>query len=187
MSEYCLLEDNEEVRGPGRDLGMGPALYMARLIHADLTMTNAKAWQWWIAISPYDYKDGLIHIDYNTQDGNIYPAKLLWALGNFARFVRPGMERLEVHRDDTGLPDLNGIMVSSFRDPETLKVVVVAINYRDSSEPLLIEVGGVGDPEFDVYETSDTRDLANVGRVSMSSLATAHALPPRSITTLVQV
>ena len=36
------------------------ALYMARVIHYDLTLAHASSWQWWLAISPYDYKDGLV-------------------------------------------------------------------------------------------------------------------------------
>jgi len=31
MSEYCLLETNPEVRGAGRELGIDPALYLARV------------------------------------------------------------------------------------------------------------------------------------------------------------
>lgn len=49
------------------DLGMDAALYMARVIHTDLTVANAAAWQWWLAVSPYDYKDGLIYVDKNKQ------------------------------------------------------------------------------------------------------------------------
>ena len=167
---------------------MDPALYAARLIHSDLTFTNAKAWQWWIAVSPYDYKDGLIHIDYNTEDGEIYESKLLWAMGNYARFVRPGMQRVEITRDDnqSTLNTLTGVMVSSYMDPTNLKVVTVAINYGTSSEPFSIDAGE--DAEFDIFETSAAHNLGNVGRAQrISSTATAHALPPRSITTFVQV
>ncbi len=33
---------------------------MARVIHYDLTVGGASSWQWWLAVSPYDYKDGLV-------------------------------------------------------------------------------------------------------------------------------
>ena len=70
QSEYCILGDNAgEINGGPRDLGMKPALYLARTIHADLAVANAAAWQWWLAISPYDYKDGLVYIDKNKTDG----------------------------------------------------------------------------------------------------------------------
>ena len=33
---------------------------LARIIHLDLTLCGVSAWQWWTAVSPVDYKDGLI-------------------------------------------------------------------------------------------------------------------------------
>jgi hypothetical protein len=38
---------------------MRTALNVARVIHFDLTVTGASAWQWWTAVSEADYKDGL--------------------------------------------------------------------------------------------------------------------------------
>jgi hypothetical protein len=105
QSEFCILGDDAgEIRGNHRDTGMTAALYMARVIHNDLVYAQAAAWQWWLAISPYDYKDGLIYIDKSEKDGRFWDSKKLWALGNFSRFVRPGMERIEVgvHRGEAG-------------------------------------------------------------------------------------
>ena len=96
MSEYCVLEDNAEIRGGGRDLGMNTALYVARVVHADLTIAEATSWNWWLAVSPYDYKDGLVYIDRNMTDGNVYESKLLWGLGHFSRFVRPGENQTQL-------------------------------------------------------------------------------------------
>jgi len=96
QSEYCVLGDQEEMTGNGKDLGINTALYVARLIHEDLTVANASAWHWWLAVSAYDYKDGLIFVDKNKTDGNVEDSKLLWALGNFSRFIRPGSTRLGI-------------------------------------------------------------------------------------------
>jgi hypothetical protein len=64
QSEYCILGDNNgEIDGSKRDLGINPALYIAKVIQEDLVYANSAVWQWWIAISPYDYKDGLVYID----------------------------------------------------------------------------------------------------------------------------
>ncbi|MFY0624911.1 MAG: xylanase [Reichenbachiella sp.] len=128
MTEYTLLEDNEEVSGNGRDLGIDPALYMARVIHADLTIANAAAWQWWLAISPYDYKDGLIYIDHNKNGGNYYESKMLWALGQYSRFVRPGMERIHTTRSDNvnSKENVSGLLESAFQSES--QVVVVLVN-----------------------------------------------------------
>ena len=41
MSEYCILQRNGEIRSGGRrDLGMSTALYVVRIIHHDLTLTE---------------------------------------------------------------------------------------------------------------------------------------------------
>jgi hypothetical protein len=43
MSEYCILEKNDEIRGGGRrDLGMDAALFVASLIHNDLTLASGQ-------------------------------------------------------------------------------------------------------------------------------------------------
>ncbi len=47
-TEYCILGDE----GPGRDLGIDPALRIARTIHYDLAVGNAVAWQWWLGFHP---------------------------------------------------------------------------------------------------------------------------------------
>jgi len=96
MSEYCPLGPH----GRGRDLGMDTALAVARVIHFDLVVAGASSWQWWLAVSPYDYKDGLIYVDHDPEDGEFCESKTLWALGNFSRFVRPGMIRVGVRRSE---------------------------------------------------------------------------------------
>jgi hypothetical protein len=65
QSEYCILGDQEEVKGPGKDTGIAPALYVARLIHHDLSIANASAWHWWLSVTAYDYKDGLVYAEKN--------------------------------------------------------------------------------------------------------------------------
>jgi hypothetical protein len=48
-------------------------------MHYDLTVANSSTWYWWLAVSPYDYKDGLVYIDKNKTNGNLTDSKLLWA------------------------------------------------------------------------------------------------------------
>lgn len=71
MSEYCILEKNDEVRGGGRrDLGMKTALFVARVIHNDLTIAEARSWQWWTAVSQVDFKDGLVYLADGSGNGS---------------------------------------------------------------------------------------------------------------------
>lgn len=120
QTEYCILGDNAgEIDGNRRDLGMEAALYVAKVIHEDLVYANASAWQWWLAISPYNYKDGLIYIDKNKTNGNYYDSKILWALGNYSFFVRPGMKRIEASTTASSL------LVSAFKSNEASVIVIV--------------------------------------------------------------
>ncbi len=142
MSEYCVLEKNEEIGGGGRrDLGMDTALFVARIIHNDLTIAQARSWQWWTAVSQVDFKDGLVYLDDGSrgdsgnmgprtrtlmQDGVVRESKLLWVLGNYARFVRPGMRRVACAIE----PEqscVDGVMGSAFQGRDN-KLVVVLIN-----------------------------------------------------------
>lgn len=130
MTEYTVMDNNEEITGNGRDLGMDPALYIARVIHSDLVVANASAWQWWLAISPYDYKDGLVYIDHNKFDGNVYESKMLWALGHYSRFIRPGMIRIETNRfnPQSTAQSLSGLMESAYISESGHEIVVVFVN-----------------------------------------------------------
>jgi len=138
MTEYCVLEDNKEIKGEGRDLGMVSALYIAKIIHYDLTFTNATSWQWWLAISPYDYKDGLVYIDKNKRDGNIYDSKMMWALGQYSRFINPGMKRVEttLTENETLAVRNNDILVSAYKTSDNKKIVAVIINLTENNKEL---------------------------------------------------
>lgn len=186
MSEYCLLENNAEVKGNGRDLGIDPALYMAKVIHTDLTVANASSWQWWIALSPYDYKDGLVYIDNDKNDGEVYDSKLLWALGNYSFFIKEGYQRIDLNRSDnqTINQSINGLLVSAYKAPNSSKYVVVFVNQRTIEIPIKIQVDGKASYTADLFQTSavKTDNLAPKETISNNDLFT---IPPRSLITVV--
>jgi len=94
MSEICVME-------PHRDLGMTPALKLANMIHACMEREGTSAWQWWLAVSNGDFKDGLIYTDWQRPGDaeSVLPSKMLWAMGNYSRFVRPGYVRVALTGD----------------------------------------------------------------------------------------
>jgi len=185
ISEYCILDKNNEISGPGRDLSMDTALYVSRIIHADLTIANAVAWQWWLAVSPYDYKDGLVYIDRNTHDGAVQDSRLLWALGNFARFIRPGMQRLELQRSDNGrlLQTLEAVMASAWQAPNSGSLVVVLVNYSDQEQKLRLQLPSIAeDSRLQRYLTDSAHSL---DRISDLQNGETWLLPARSLVSLV--
>jgi hypothetical protein len=182
QSEYCILGDNAgEINGGPRDLGMAPALYLARVIHTDLAVANATAWQWWLAISPYDYKDGLVYIDKNKTDGNFYPSKMLWALGNYSRFVRPGAVRLAAQLDGA-LASPGAPLVSAYRSANGKQLITVVVNDTDAPTDLRLALAGRQLGASQPFTTSATGDLQPGPAVLAGQ---ALHLRPRSITTLV--
>lgn len=181
MSEYCILGDNAgEINGSGRDLGIDPALYMARVIHNDLTVAEATAWHWWLGVSPYDYKDGLVYIDYQKEDGNYYESKMLWALGNYSRFIRPGYQRVGVTIDGESQqsPDL---LVSAYQDPENKKLVYVIVNSGIKSIDIQLTSDGKALESKTAYLTSKTNNLEHF---EVDQEEQAITIPARSIVTV---
>ena len=174
QSEYCIMEY-------GRDLTMASALRVARVIHCDLTLANAAAWQWWEAVANEDFKSGLIYTDYQRPGDaeSIYESKILWTLGNYSRFIRPGMQRIELH--GTPPPDMEkGVLGSAYRQPETGRLVLVFINL--SRRPQALQLVGTG-AKFATFTTSATDNLRPGTPVD---LAQGWTLPARSVVTFVE-
>ncbi|MBE7176898.1 MAG: xylanase [Mucilaginibacter polytrichastri] len=177
QSEYCILGDNTgEINGSGRDTGIVSALYVAGVIHHDLTVANASAWQWWTAISAYDYKDGLIYVDKNKSDGNFTPAKTLWALGNWSRFVRPGMRRFEAE-----MAGEKNLLVSAFGSEDHREIVCVVVNPETRAQDVIFpgEKGSGLQPK-QMYITGSAESL---GKHLLRGKTVR--IPPQSIATVI--
>lgn len=172
QSEYCFMEHK-------RDLSMDTALRLAGIIHADLTAAEAAAWSWWLAVSPADYKDGLIYTDYGPGGGahTVLPSKMLWTLGNWSRFVRPGAHRVELATDAFPLE----MLASAFVDAAGKRLTVVVVNPGSESRTIRMDADrtlGAITP----YVTDATHDLAAGGIIPAGTPVT---LPARSVVTLV--
>ena len=176
QSEYCILGDNAgEINGSKRDIGIKAALYVAKVIYYDLVAANASAWQWWLAVSPYDYKDGLIYIDKNKNDGNFYDSKMLWALGNYSRFIRPGMQRIEV---GTSSPE---IYVSGFKYPNKNITVLVFVNTTAERKSITLNNNGL--PAGKTLTTYTTDMSTNLKKEMV--MANQLIIPAESIVTVI--
>ena len=186
MTEYCILEEN----GNGRDLGIDSALYIARVIHFDMTVAQASSWDWWLAVSPYDYKDGLVYIDYNKNNGNYYDSKMLWAMGNYSRFVRPGMKHINVLRSDGATPDdtVEGLMISSYYDPNDAVVATVFVNWTNSNKLVELNYNNLpADKPINYivpYVTSSTDDLTAYAALNVEDTL---EIPSKSVVTVVSM
>lgn len=140
---------------------MDVALQMARIIHGDLVYADAEGWGYWkgmeingdhalIALYP---KGGDI-----TKGGAVKSNKLLWALGNFSRFIRPGFKRIEL----TNADDLNSVAGSAYISPNKKEVVIVYVNSDFENRPIEIDLKQYRKKKISVYQTSEHMDLANI-------------------------
>ena len=183
QTEFSILEESPEIgSGHNRDLGMNTALYVARVIHSDLTIANASSWQWWTALTTFDFKDGLIYLDtgkeidrFNLEelklDGVPRDSKLMWTLGNYSRFVCPGMVRIEavVKGNDQ-------LQVSAYKSNDG-KLVFVIINHGKEPVPLELYEG------IDISGIYITDEQRNLERQQVSG--SEPNIPPRSVVTIV--
>ncbi|MDB4335176.1 endo-1,4-beta-xylanase, partial [bacterium] len=197
QSEYCILGKNDDIKGGNkRDLGMSTALFVARVMHYDLTVANASSWQWWTALSQCNYKDGLIYLDMGndgiaSQDhidndslkynGNFHDSKLMWAVGNYSRFIRPGYSRVEVNINDhlTELQRAKDIMVSGYVSPAKDQLIMVAVNYSEEDKCLDLSSMNGNNRIIHTYTTSDNCNLKH-----QSVLCKKARIKARSVVTL---
>ncbi|MBN1351401.1 T9SS type A sorting domain-containing protein [candidate division KSB1 bacterium] len=185
MTEYCVLVDPEGNSGRGRDLSIKTALDVARVIHYDLTILRASAWQWWTAVSPEDYKDGLIYTDYmnNPNSHTIIESKLLWALGNYSRFIRPGSVRVKL----SGANNKYGLLGSAYLNENRSQLIVVLINMSTAEIPITLTINGVNSETSFVFTPSITSDSPgdDLKEDAQFSSDMPYNVPARSIVTLV--
>lgn len=186
MSEYCILEDNSEIKGSGRELGIDPALYLSKVIYSDLTVANASSWQWWLAVSPYDYKDGLVYIDNDKFDGDVFDSKLLWALGNYSFFIKEGYQRIGLNRSDNKSIEqsIDGLLVSAYKKADDSKYVLVFVNQKTIDIPINIKIDGKSEYSGKLYQTSASSS-DNLSPKESINDASVWSIPQRSIVTVV--
>jgi O-glycosyl hydrolase len=192
QSEYSMLADGfrDGLKGPRSN--MDCALFLSKVIHHDLTVGNATAWQFWNAYEPgqvnFNTRYYLIALQPNKdfKDGNFGVTKNLWALGHYSRFIRPGMTRILTSVKGTKIPEQEkNLMVSSYLNSNN-KMVVVAINYGTAALDVQMELKNAKSKykKFYRYLTTDEADV-NMKPESLKGIEESIVLPARSISTII--
>ncbi len=192
QSEYSMLANGYKEGTKGRRSQMDCALFLAKVINHDLTVANAAAWQLWNAWEPgnaeWDTRYYLLALKPNAdyKDGEFTITKNLWALGNYSRFVRPGMKRVVTTRNDglTPVQVAQDVMVAAFTGGKD-KLVMVVLNYTQQTRLIIPDLRNFKSiKNYRTYTTS-----ANAGDDLKPSVVTnlsgAISLQPRSVTTIV--
>lgn len=192
QSEYSMLADGFREGQKTDRSAMDCALFLSKVIHTDLTIGNATAWQFWNAYEPgsalVNTRYYLIALQGNAEftDGSFTATKNLWALGHFSRFVRPGMTRLLTEKltDSKDQTDKN-LLVSAYLDDRG-RLVLVAINSGMKDVKIKIDLKNTSHhyKNGTRYLTTSAEDV-NMLPEKISHLDHRVSLPARSISTLI--
>lgn len=147
-SEWCEMVN-------GTDYTMDSAVNLAKEINDDLTILDVVSWQYWIAVSCYNYRDGLIYV--TTKNEVVVVPKRLWAMGNFSKFVLPGYKRVGTDTISSGI-EVSAFTGNNGADDE---VVIVITNSIASSAKYNVAELGLGD-DVKVYVTDEDHNLEEI-------------------------
>lgn len=161
-----------EMENLGKDIGMDSALDMANMICTDLTTLDAVSWSYWIAVSCYDWRDGLIYVDTDSHEYTV--TKRLYEYGNFTKFIKPGYVRVEstLEGDD--------VKAVTFENGDELVTVVVnsSLSYKDMA------INAEGYTVSELHLTDETNNLKKLNTEKYLTESGVN-LPPRSVMTIV--
>ncbi len=183
-TEYSMLADGFRDGAKGSRSAIDCALFLAKVIYADLTVANASAWQFWNSYEPGSADSNtryyLIALkpDKDFKDGGFAATKNLWVLGNYSRWIRPGMHRVLIDQD--ALNAVRRVMVSAFTDGH--RTVIVAVNY--TNEPQELDLRFLHGPKVKRISSYVTSAADNLKYYPVA-VKGAKSLLPRSVTTLV--
>lgn len=183
-TEYCQMTDDENTgvhdliakeENGTNGLGIEYGVAMAKVIVDDLTILNAKEWDWWLGCSYGTYTDGLVYI--NADDhSDIKTSKRLWCLGNFSKFIEEGAVRVAC---SSGVEGLDSVAFCN-EDGSTVIVYVNATN-----NDLSTDASRISAQEVSVYTTDEARDLELTASSSTGTMNGTVSVPAQSVVTVV--
>ncbi|MBW8829881.1 MAG: hypothetical protein JF606_10690 [Burkholderiales bacterium] len=144
------------------------ALKVGAWIHEAITSGNVSAWHYWWLNGLNDDNEGLI-----GRKGDFQLTKRLFALGNYARFVRPSWVRIGV---DGGVA---GTLVTAFKNPASGDFAIVVVN-SGSATMRTFSITGANGNTVSTYVTADTA-LGAIGTDGNLSLGSSSQQVPASI------
>lgn len=192
QTEWSMLGDQydlKEFAGFDKASYMDIALFMSKVIHADLVNANAVSWSYWTALATerWDHKNRFLLIkvtpaggDYGdiSQSGSHAATKTLWALGNYSLFIRPNYSRIDLQLSGTS-KELFG---SAYISPDGKKVVAVYTNLGTVQFDARALLQGAAIESINAYTTSESQDLAER---KIQDAASSIIVNPKSIVTVV--
>ena len=161
-----------EMEDLGRDEGMDSAVVMADMICTDLTVLDAVHWSYWLAVSCYNWRDGLMYVDLEEHTYTI--TKRLYEYGNFTKFIKPGAVRVET--------ELKGKELNAVSFDVDGGLVTVLVNSSGAEQTLTLNAQG-----YETVEMHLTDSAHNLEQVPVATYVSGGQvkLPAKSVVTLV--
>lgn len=200
QTEWSLLSEASSSVGFVDDMDkasyMDIALFMAKIIHCDLSYAEVSSWSYWTAIDVerWSHKNRFLLLAlepggnaYNpiTMTGNVYDRSTLWALGNYSFFIRPGYKRVLLN----GANEINGLLGSAYMSPDSSQIVSVFVNMGYDEREITTEFINTSETVLTNkrYITSSSYNLRKYGSASSDVYDPEKALkiPARSVMTVV--
>ena len=155
------------------DGSIGNGLYWAEQIHNFLTVAQVNAWHFWwlVPIDGLNHNEGLTDI-------NGVPAKRMYVLGNYSRFVRPGFVRIGVSNNAPTL-------ISAYKDTNTGNFAIVAINTLPAAYTQTFNLSGFGAANVKPWITSALASLGSQAPFAVSNSVFTYNMPASSVVTFV--
>lgn len=141
----------------GSDYTMDSGFVLAEEIYDDITVLDVIAWQYWVGVANGGYRDGLIYV--NTSAQACRPAKRLWVMGNFSKFIRPGYTRVDCKNPYLDILNLKSLAFTGVNSEGQEELVIVMIN-REEEKNIQLALTDLGQYNyFEVHTTNENRDL----------------------------
>jgi glucuronoarabinoxylan endo-1,4-beta-xylanase len=162
--------ETEVSTGAAFDGSISDGLYWGQRIHEFMTDAQANAWHYWWLIDANTDNEGLT-------DVNGYPAKRMYVLGNFSRFVRPNFYRIDAANTGDSL-------VSAYKDSASTAFAIVAINPDSATVTQTFNLTNfTAAGPLTPWITSATLSLASQPTVAAANSSFTYTLPAQSVVT----
>ena len=175
--EKDVWETEHYLTPSGSVPAIADGIQAAEEIHASLVTGGYNAYNWWWVAN---WNNGGSTQNYGlvTEDPANVPTYYGLALGQFAKYIRPGYVRVSATANPT-----SGVDVSAYSGSGNY--VIVAINSNTSASSVSFDLSGADIGQFVPYQTSATNNMAQLSEFSVSGNAFTYSLPAQSITTFV--
>jgi glucuronoarabinoxylan endo-1,4-beta-xylanase len=155
----------------GNDPSIANGIYFAKRVHLFLTQAQANAYHYWWLVN--NGNQGLL-------DTSAGPAKRLFTIGQFSRFVRPNFNRIDA---TSSLPSA---LISAYKDSTSPAFAIVAINTNAAIDIVqTFTLTNFATASVTPWITSATLSLSPQSATNVTGSSFTYTIPAMSVVTFV--